>query len=147
MSSLFQNAYYLAINFNAILYGTLHTQIYSIHDSPSRLTQIAGTELVLYGATLNALVYHRKKWAKRDRFYMAFSTALLILITIYMSTEAVFGQEMWIVHAGFPGGAAAYLEENADIWYQTLGTTASVVLNALADALLVRLHRTPNLPA
>ncbi|KAH9850942.1 hypothetical protein C2E23DRAFT_268118 [Lenzites betulinus] len=116
MSSLFQNSYYLAINFNAILYGV---------------------ELVLYGMTMNALFNNRKKWTRSDKFYMAFSTALLFLITIYMSTEAVFGQEMWIVHANEPGGSLEYLIENADIWYQTMGTTASVILNILSDALLI----------
>ncbi|KAI0631478.1 hypothetical protein C8Q77DRAFT_139543 [Trametes polyzona] len=116
MSSLFQNAYYLAINFNAILYGV---------------------ELVLYGMTMNALFNHRKHWTRTDKFYLAFSTALLVLITIYMSTEAVFGEEMWIVHGSDPGGPAAFLGANANIWYQTMGTTASVVLNMFSDALLI----------
>ncbi|KAI0354405.1 hypothetical protein OH77DRAFT_1496712 [Trametes cingulata] len=116
MSSLFQNAYYIAINFNAILYGV---------------------ELVFYGMTMNALFTHRKKWTRTDKFYMWFSTALLLLITIYMSTEAVFGEEMWIVHRDTPGGSLEFLEENADVWYQTMGTTASVILNVLSDALLI----------
>lgn len=98
---------------------------------------LAGVELVLYGMTMNALVNHRKQWTRTDKFYMAFSTALLVLITIYMSTEAVFGQEMWIVHADSPGGSLEFLIENADIWYQTMGTTASVILNLFSDALLV----------
>ncbi|RPD54584.1 hypothetical protein L226DRAFT_616431 [Lentinus tigrinus ALCF2SS1-7] len=117
MSSLFQNAYYLAINFNAILYGT---------------------ELALYGLTMQSLFQNRKKWTRTEQFYMSFSTATLCLITIYMSTEAVFGQEMWIVHADFPdGGPAGWFLENVNVWYQTLGTAASVVLNLLADALLI----------
>lgn len=86
---------------------------------------------------MNALVNHRKQWTRTDKFYMGFSTALLVLITIYMSTEAVFGQEMWIVHADSPGGSLEFLIENADIWYQTMGTTASVILNLFSDALLV----------
>ncbi|KAI9068960.1 hypothetical protein FKP32DRAFT_1560646 [Trametes sanguinea] len=116
MSSLFQNAYYIGINFNAILYGV---------------------ELVLYGMTMNELVSRRKKWTRTDKVYMAFSTALLVLITIYMSTEAVFGEEMWIVNQNTPGGPLGFLVENADIWYQTMGTTASVILNLCSDALLI----------
>ncbi|KAH9895910.1 hypothetical protein C8Q73DRAFT_456890 [Cubamyces lactineus] len=116
MSSLFQNSYYLAINFNAILYGV---------------------ELVLYGMTMNALVKNRKKWSRTDKFYVWFSTALLFLITIYMSTEAVFGEEMWIVHQNTEGGPIQFLIDNADIWYQTMGTTASVILNLFSDALLI----------
>ncbi len=79
----------------------------------------------------------RKAWSRTDKFYAAFSTALLVLITIYMSTEAVFGQEMWIVHSGDPGGPAAFLANNVNVWYQTMGTTASVILIMLSDALLV----------
>ncbi|KAI1784831.1 hypothetical protein LXA43DRAFT_1186219 [Ganoderma leucocontextum] len=115
MSSLFQNAYYLAINFNAILYGA---------------------ELGIYWMTIKALLDKRKAWSTTDKFYVAFSTALLVLITIYMSTEAVFGQEMWIVHSGAPGGPAAFLADNVNVWYQTMGTTASVILIMLSDALL-----------
>ncbi|RDX40715.1 hypothetical protein OH76DRAFT_307773 [Lentinus brumalis] len=116
MSSLLLNAYYLAVNFNAILYGA---------------------ELVIYGLTMQALFKHRKAWTRTDKFYMAFSTAMLCLITIYMSTEAVFGQEMWVVNADFPGGALAWFAKNADVWYQTLGTASSVFLNMLSDALLI----------
>ena len=68
---------------------------------------------------------------------MSFSTAMLCLITIYMSTEAVFGQEMWIVHADYPGGQDAYLGDFVNVWYQTLGTAASILQNFLSDALLV----------
>ncbi|KAI0643325.1 hypothetical protein C8Q79DRAFT_1002543 [Trametes meyenii] len=116
MSALFQNAYYLAINFNAILYGV---------------------ELACYEMTISALFRRRKKWGRTDKFYMAFSTALLLLITIYVSTEAVFGEEMWIVHADIPGGQVKFFLENANVWYQTMGTTSSIALNLLSDALLI----------
>ncbi|PIL34474.1 hypothetical protein GSI_03251 [Ganoderma sinense ZZ0214-1] len=122
MSSLFQNAYYLAINFNAILYGA---------------------ELAIYWMTMKTLFEKRKacQCSGTDKFYAAFSTALLVLITIYMSTEAVFGQEMWIVHSGDPGGPLKFFVNNANVWYQTMGTTASVILIMLSDALLIyRMH-------
>ena len=88
--------------------------------------------------TVKALWSDRKQWTRTDKIYLAFSSALLVLITIYMATLAVFGQEMWIVHADVPGGPAGYFEANVNIWYQTMGTAASVVLNLLSDALLVR---------
>ncbi|KAI0773167.1 hypothetical protein BD413DRAFT_472818 [Trametes elegans] len=116
MSSLFQNAYYLAINFNAIFYGV---------------------ELVIYSLSVNELLAHRKTSTRTDKFYIAFSTVLLVLITVYMSTEAVFGQEMWIVHQDSPGGPVQFFVDNADVWYQTMGTASSVVLNLLTDALLI----------
>lgn len=90
---------------------------------------------------MQALFQRRKKWTSTERFYVAFSTAMLCLITIYMSTEAVFGQEMWVVNADFPGGAAGWFFENVNVWYQTLGTASSVLLNMLSDALLVSTQR------
>ena len=99
---------------------------------------LTGVELVLYGMTMNELVSRRKKWTRTDKVYMAFSTALLVLITIYMSTEAVFGEEMWIVNQNTPGGPLGFLVENADIWYQTMGTGACVLLTVFSDTLLVR---------
>jgi len=117
MSSLFQNSYYIAINVNSILYGV---------------------ELVLYFQTVSLLLRGgRSKMTRSDKFFIGFSTALLILVTIYMATEAVFGEEMWIVNANIPGGPAAYFEANAAIWYQTWGTTASVALNWLADGFMM----------
>ena len=87
---------------------------------------------------MSALFSGRESWTRSDKLYMAFSTALLVLITIYLSTEAIFGQEMWIVHADYPGGSASYQADHAAVWYQTLGTVASVVLNLMSDGLLVR---------
>ncbi|OBZ73320.1 hypothetical protein A0H81_06835 [Grifola frondosa] len=113
--ALFQHSYYLAINFNDILYGV---------------------ELVLYCMTMQILLQDTKRTTSRT-FFMFFSTVLLFLITIYMSTEAVFGEEMWIVNADYPGGSAAWFAANASVWYQTMGTTASVILNLFSDALLI----------
>ncbi len=74
---------------------------------------------------------------KSFRLFLYLSTGLLLMITIYVAVQAVFGQEMWIVHANYPGGSAAYLADNAAVWYQTLGSAASVVLNLMSDGLLV----------
>ncbi|PCH43214.1 hypothetical protein WOLCODRAFT_121651, partial [Wolfiporia cocos MD-104 SS10] len=82
------------------------------------------------------LLSNRRK-TKNDKFLVFFSTALLLLITIYVAVQSVFGEEMWIVNASFPGGQDAYLAEYASVWYQTMGTTASFILNLLADALMI----------
>ncbi|KAI0821785.1 hypothetical protein BC628DRAFT_1543082 [Trametes gibbosa] len=116
MSAIFQNAYYIGNNFNAIFYGV---------------------ELVVYVATIRAL--HRPGRASRatDKLLIAFSTILLLLNTVFVATEAVFGEEMWIVNANYPGGSEAYLVAFASVWYQTFGTAASIALNLLSDALLI----------
>ncbi|OCH86031.1 hypothetical protein OBBRIDRAFT_738777 [Obba rivulosa] len=116
-NSLFQNSYYICVNVNAILYGI---------------------ELVLYYLTMRQLLQRKSgKRTRSDKFFMGFSTALLFLITIYMSTEAIFGEEMWIVNFDFPGGADAWFAVNAAVWYQTMGTASFVFLNWLTDALMI----------
>lgn len=42
---------------------------------------------------------------------LSFSTVLLFLITILISTEAVFVEKMWVVHQNDPGGSATYRSE------------------------------------
>lgn len=78
--------------------------------------------------------------------FIAFNAALLLLITVYVATEAVFGQEMWIVHADYSGGQDRFLRDHASVWYQTLGTSACIVLNLLSDALMVSTFSCPKTP-
>ena len=96
-----------------------------------------GIELVFYVKTVQALLRADRKNARTNRFFVILSTAFLFLITIFVAVEAVFGQEMWIVNAGFEGGSAAYLATYASVWYQTMGTTASITLQLMSDAFLV----------
>ncbi|KIJ65817.1 hypothetical protein HYDPIDRAFT_27050 [Hydnomerulius pinastri MD-312] len=113
---LFQNSLYIGNTFNAILYGI---------------------EITLYYNTMSILWRKKEKDARATRFYMAFSTAAFLLVTIFVAVEAVFGQEMWIVNANFPGGSAAYLATYASVWYQTMGTAASVILQLMSDGVLI----------
>ncbi|KAH9914363.1 uncharacterized protein BXZ73DRAFT_54998 [Epithele typhae] len=114
--ALFQNCFYIGNNFNAILYGVV---------------------LVLYYFTISAVLDEKRKKSKTDKFFLAYSTVLLCCNTIFVATEAVFGEEMWVVNADYPGGMDAYLGDFASVWYQTLGTAATLFQNYLSDALLL----------
>ncbi|KAI9458752.1 hypothetical protein HD554DRAFT_2001206, partial [Boletus coccyginus] len=114
-NSLFQNSFYVGNTFNGILYGV---------------------ELVLYIKTIQSLRADPKH-TRTNHFFAIFSTALLFFITIFVAVQAVFGQEMWIANAGFEGGSAGYLATYASVWYQTMGTTASIILQLMSDALLI----------
>ncbi|TFY55603.1 hypothetical protein EVJ58_g8142 [Rhodofomes roseus] len=116
MSSPFQNANYVGINLTAILYGV---------------------ELVVYGITVHAL-WTKPTRGRADIFFVFFSTTLLILMTISYSTNAAFGEEMWIVNAKYPGGMDAYLDAHVNVWYQTLSSASPTTANLLGDALMVR---------
>ncbi|EJF62041.1 hypothetical protein DICSQDRAFT_59162 [Dichomitus squalens LYAD-421 SS1] len=117
MTLLFQNAFYVGNAFNGILYGI---------------------ELMLFVLTMQAIM--RKRHSRENRFDIVWticSGAALLLNTAYVATEFAFGQEMWIVSAKQPGGQAAYLSDHASVWYQTLGTAASILLNLLTHALMI----------
>ena len=94
---------------------------------------------MLYFMTVRIMLSRKHRHAPRDKWFLCFSTALLCLNTIFVATQAVFGEEMWIVNANYLGGMDAYLGDFASVWYQTLGTAASIVLNLLADGLMVRI--------
>ena len=96
---------------------------------------------MLYFMTVRIMLSRKHRHAPRDKWFLCFSTALLCLNTIFVATQAVFGEEMWIVNANYPGGMDAYLGDFASVWYQTLGTAASIVLNLLADGLMVRIPK------
>lgn len=102
------------------------------------MVSCTGIELMLYlASTMIILGNEDPRNTRSFRVFLYFSTGMLLMITIYVAVEAVFGEEMWIVHANYPGGSAAYLADNAAVWYQTLGSVASIVLNLMSDGLLV----------
>ena len=76
----------------------------------------------------------------------ALSTGLLCMITIYLFAQNFFGQEMWIIHEGYPGGSGQYYADHAAVWYQTMGSASSVVMNWMSDAYFVRGIHIPILP-
>ena len=87
--------------------------------------------------TVRTMLSRKHKRVPSDKWFVLFASILLFLNTVFVATEAVFGEEMWIVNANYPGGMNAYLEDFASVWYQTFGTAASILLNLLADGLMV----------
>lgn len=135
-NAVFQNCFYVGNTFNAMLYGPSVPALCACeHYLPPACI---GVELMLYFASTTIILRNKDpRNAKSFRLFLYLSTGLLLMITIYVAVQAVFGQEMWIVHADYPGGSGAYLADNAAVWYQTLGSAASIVLNLMSDGLLV----------
>ncbi|KAF9449999.1 hypothetical protein P691DRAFT_758591 [Macrolepiota fuliginosa MF-IS2] len=75
----------------------------------------------------------------RRRFFALYSTALLLLLTIDISCNAVWGEVMWIQGRNHQGGVVGWFIEEVSVWYQTLGSTSVVAMIFMGDALL--LHR------
>lgn len=102
-------------------------------------TRSIGIELVLYFMVVRQLLELQKR-TPMDKFMIAFSTILLLLNTIYWTTQAYFGEMMYINNPNYPGGIDGYWQDNSSVWYQTWGTTACVASNLMSDALLVSRH-------
>ncbi|KAF7333330.1 hypothetical protein MVEN_02348300 [Mycena venus] len=98
---------------------------------------------ILYGIELcmfflsTYLFISSSRTARSKRFYIGFSGTLLLLITIAMACNLLFGQMMWIEHRDIPGGPMAYFSANIAAWYNTLGTAADVTANILGDGLML----------
>ncbi|KAH0828729.1 hypothetical protein J3R83DRAFT_3141 [Lanmaoa asiatica] len=113
---LFQNAAYVGINLQDILYGI---------------------ELVLYFRSMYSLLTHEGERNKSDVFYAIFSTLMLFMITIWVSTQAIFGEKIWLLEANFPESLNAYRPANISVWYMDIGTAAVTVLQLMTDALMI----------
>ncbi|KAG6334202.1 hypothetical protein ID866_4887 [Astraeus odoratus] len=66
-----------------------------------------------------------------------FSTITVFLATIFVSTQVIFGEQMWIIHYDYPGGMGKYYTDHSSVWYQTLGHGAMVALQLSSDGLLI----------
>ncbi|KAI0354383.1 hypothetical protein OH77DRAFT_1548346 [Trametes cingulata] len=124
MSVIVQDSFYIGNNFNAIIYVL------------TRTTWL-GIELTVWFLTIRTLTRPGRKPSSSHKFLMVFSTVLLVLNTVFVGTQAGFGEHMWILDVPYPGGADQYLTDYASVWYQTLGTAASILLNLLSDGLLI----------
>ncbi|KAJ7275693.1 hypothetical protein C8J57DRAFT_225562 [Mycena rebaudengoi] len=77
------------------------------------------------------------KTDKTRYVYIGYSAALLALITVAMSANLFYGEQMWINHRDFEGGPAAYFGTHIADWYNTFGTAADVTANVLGDGLML----------
>jgi hypothetical protein len=116
----FEHAYYIGNYLSAILYGI---------------------ELVMYSLSMSRLL--RPKRARQSlhnssrTFLALYSTALLLLVTVDIATNAVWGEQMWITSRDRPGGVPAFIDSNLSVWYETLSSTSVVVMIFMGDALLI----------
>lgn len=96
--------------------------------------------MALYFATL-AIMHQNRGGDTRvkgsNKRLLILSTGLLIMITIFLIVQAIFGEQMWITNENYPGGTAGYFADHSAIWYETLGSAAGVVLSLMSDGFLV----------
>ncbi|PIL34500.1 hypothetical protein GSI_03277 [Ganoderma sinense ZZ0214-1] len=128
-NAIFQNCWYVGNNFNCIMYGVelvlYFFTVKHVVDSRTRRRQQKGkADAAAEPASIRAILY--------------LSTGLLCMITIYLFAQNFFGEEMWIINEGYTGGSGQYYASHAAVWYQTMGSASSVVMNWMSDGYLVR---------
>lgn len=80
---------------------------------------------------------------KNRKFYIVYSSFLMLFLTISVATNYAFGDLIWIDGRNIPGGPPVYLANNISAWYNTFGTAADVTANAMADGLLASIKFQP----
>ena len=97
-----------------------------------------GIELFLYFQTMRILLSNKGAYKSSNIFYALFSSVMVFSVTVWVATQAMFGQKMWLLDSNFPGGPHAYWRKNIAVWYIDWGTTAIIILQLMTDALMVR---------
>ena len=133
--SAFINSFYVGINIESILYGESSDAYHEV--AQTHRSARAGIELLLYFKTIRILLSNRGTHKKLNLFYALFSSMMVFLITVWVATQALFGQNMWL-DPDFPGGPDAYWRANIGVWYMGWGMVAVIVLQLMTDALMVR---------
>ena len=116
-----------------------------------------GIHLTLFLIVFHHLLYHpsssspssspprffRRKNSNRNRkspswYLLAYITANFVLGTFGIAAEARFNELTFVDARNFPGGPNAFVEAQYGDFVNIFGTAAYVVLNWLADGLVVR---------
>ena len=90
----------------------------------------------MYIVTLRHLLRRRRN-RESWKFFFCYSTGLLLLLTMDISVNAVWGEQMWITFRDAPGGVPLFIATQLSNWYQAWGSSAAVALVFMSDGLLV----------
>jgi len=96
---------------------------------------LEGVILVVYFMTMYFLLQDPHRHG--NKFFMAYSTALVVFTTIDNAFNSLLGQLMWINYRDGPGGPIGYFVVGISSWYQALATASIILVNFMGDALLL----------
>jgi hypothetical protein len=130
---------YVGIILSGIIYGEsslkLGNQPFALH-----LTTLeAGLEMFAFFAAAYCISHRPPEYRKRQKFYIIYGGILLVLTTIEVTLEGLWGQHIWIDHRNYPGGPLGYLEASQTEWCTIFGSSGvGIAVVILGDELLVR---------
>ena len=93
-------------------------------------------ELALYFETIHTVLTLGRK-QRTDIFLVLFTTVMLILVTVSVSSSTVLHEAVCQITGDYPDGSAAYWASETTTWYITLGRAAIFMLQLMSDAQLV----------
>ena len=96
-------------------------------------------ELFTFFAAVYCIWGRSSDYRKGRVFYVAYGGVLLMLVTIAVVTDGLWGQYMWIDRRNYPGGPLGFFAATGNAWYNVFGSAADATANVLGDGLLVRL--------
>ena len=94
----------------------------------------------MYSITMKSLLVGKNSnFLRVNRFFAVYSTVLILLLTIDISCNAIWGEQMWISFRNGPGGVPGFIVAQTSVWYETLGSASGVAIIFMGDGLLVSL--------
>jgi hypothetical protein len=133
-----ERSLYVGNVFRGILYGEVSPKPNNFARILYRLIQLApGLEIFTFFAAVYCISHRPSDYRKGQRFYMAYGGILLVLVTIDVALDFLWGQYMWIDHRNHPGGPPGFFVASQFSWYSVMQVALSVMENILGDGLLV----------
>lgn len=133
-SGVGESSLYIGLNLQNILYG----EFGYICEVCGLTGPLPGVELCLYFKTICVTLARRGATLGANVFYQAFSSVMLLLVTIWVATGSIFGQEVWLLNQNYPGGPAAYEDAHVADLYIVVAGAGTFILQLMTDCLMVR---------
>ncbi|KAA1474018.1 hypothetical protein DENSPDRAFT_308400 [Dentipellis sp. KUC8613] len=99
-----------------------------------------GFQILMYSQSVTFLLAEGSGHRKMHRFFVAYGGVLLVLLSVIVVKNLVFGEEAWIERRAEMDPAVFISDHTSTWWYNTLGSVAVVTINFMGDGLL--LYRT-----
>ena len=99
---------------------------------------LSGVQLAFYFKTMLVFLGRRRERWSSDVFYAVFSSVMLLLITVRVASDGLYGEKMWLTDRTYPGGPLAYGEAHVSDAYIVFGAAVVVILQQMTNALMVR---------
>jgi len=130
-----ERSLYIGNILRAIIYG----ETFPIKANHYLTQREAGLEIFTFLAAVYCISHRPPEYRKRQKIYVIYGGILVMLVTISLAANSVWGQYMWIDYRNYPGGPLGFYRATQSAWYNVFRFAADVMTNILGDGLLVRL--------